>query len=135
MVHAVTTRGATGAVKPCYRCGKKGHASKDCRFKDVKCHKCGKIGHIAPACRSKGKVSKANQSDYPKVDPKKSNPKTQRVYLITGLDYWITGLDWTTGLTFDLQESFLSTVVLLYILYPLFNAINLWSKGVLMGLN
>ena len=58
-----------------------------------------------------------------------------RVYLITGLDYWITGLDWTTGLTFDLQESFLSTVVLLYILYPLFNAINLWSKGVLMGLN
>ena len=48
-----------------------GHASKDCRFKDVKCHKCGKIGHIAPACRSKGKVSNANQSDYPKVDPKK----------------------------------------------------------------
>ena len=37
---------------PCYRCGKQGHESKACRFKDTKCHKCGKVGHLAAVCRS-----------------------------------------------------------------------------------
>ena len=41
--------------QPCYRCGKPGHNSAECRFRQAKCHKCGKQGHIAPACRSKKK--------------------------------------------------------------------------------
>ena len=39
----------------CYRCGRTGHASADCKFKDAVCHACKKKGHIAPACRSKEK--------------------------------------------------------------------------------
>ncbi|KAL8562825.1 hypothetical protein ACOMHN_004517 [Nucella lapillus] len=37
----------------CEKCGRKGHASKDCRCtKDADCRKCGKIGHFAVICRT-----------------------------------------------------------------------------------
>ena len=37
----------------CGRCGRKGHASKDCRStKDATCHNCGKKGHFAVVCRT-----------------------------------------------------------------------------------
>ena len=37
----------------CGRCGRKCHASKDCRCtKDVDCHNCGKKGHFATVCRA-----------------------------------------------------------------------------------
>ena len=40
----------TSVQQPCYHCGKKGHNSSQCRFKDAAvCDACGKIGHIAPA--------------------------------------------------------------------------------------
>ena len=29
----------------CTRCGKPGHHSLKCRFKDANCHHCGKVGH------------------------------------------------------------------------------------------
>ena len=38
--------------KPCYRCGKSGHTSRECRYRDAECHKCRKKGHLAKVCRS-----------------------------------------------------------------------------------
>ena len=35
----------------CYRCGKPGHKSAQCRFKNTRCHNCGKEGHLARVCR------------------------------------------------------------------------------------
>ena len=35
----------------CYRCGKPGHKSAQCRFKTARCHNCGKEGHLARVCR------------------------------------------------------------------------------------
>ena len=37
----------------CRRCGKTGHSSDDCRFKNCECNTCGKRGHISKVCRSK----------------------------------------------------------------------------------
>ena len=39
----------------CYRCGNRGHQSRECRYRDTKCHKCQKVGHLAKVCRSKKK--------------------------------------------------------------------------------
>ena len=39
--------------KPCYRCGKTNHDSKDCRFAEAICNYCKKKGHIATVCRKK----------------------------------------------------------------------------------
>ena len=36
-----------------HRCGKVGHLSWQCSFKNAKCHNCGKVGHIKKACRNK----------------------------------------------------------------------------------
>ena len=46
--------------KPCYRCGRTNHDSKDCRFVDSTCHYCKKKGHIAPACSKKKGNSRKN---------------------------------------------------------------------------
>ena len=40
------------AKKPCYRCGKSGHAPEKCYHKEKVCNVCKKKGHIASACRS-----------------------------------------------------------------------------------
>ena len=39
--------------KPCYRCGKTNHDSKDCRFANATCNYCKKKGYIAVVCRKK----------------------------------------------------------------------------------
>ena len=41
------------AINACHRCGKVGHLSWQCSFKNAKCHNCGKVGHIKKACRNK----------------------------------------------------------------------------------
>ncbi|XP_018339036.1 PREDICTED: uncharacterized protein LOC108746634 [Trachymyrmex septentrionalis] len=40
-------------IVTCYCCGKKGHVSKDCRFKSYACNACGKKGHLEIVCKSK----------------------------------------------------------------------------------
>ena len=57
----------TQAKHPCTRCGKPGHTSQNCRFRDAECHACGKKGHIASACRSKSQarsLRKGTQSAF-----------------------------------------------------------------------
>ena len=56
-VHVMTKNKSSS----CYRCGKKGHTSDNCRFKDATCHSCGKAGHIAPVCRSKPTRTPSNK--------------------------------------------------------------------------
>lgn len=48
-VHKLTL---TSSTAPCYRCGRKGHAQQDCKFKTATCHHCGKTGHIRPVCHT-----------------------------------------------------------------------------------
>ena len=38
--------------KPCYRCGKIGHAQQNCGFWEATCHACGKKGHISRVCKT-----------------------------------------------------------------------------------
>ena len=49
-VLSVRAKSEKTAVKPCYRCGKEGHAPSKCRFREAVCHKCKKRGHIKAAC-------------------------------------------------------------------------------------
>ena len=55
-----SNRGHTTQRKACYRCGRRNHAAKDCRFADATCNYCHKKGHIAPACLKKKNASGKN---------------------------------------------------------------------------
>ena len=59
--------------RPCYRCGKTGHVSDHCRFREATCHSCGKIGHISPVCRSRRKERGAQPTRKEKEKPKETN--------------------------------------------------------------
>ena len=48
--------------KPCYRCGRAGHAPNACVFRQAKCFNCGKSGHVASVCRSKKKQTEGHSS-------------------------------------------------------------------------
>ena len=54
------TKPSASTTARCYRCGKNGHAMKDCRLSNAVCNFCGKKGHIEAACITKQKSSKVN---------------------------------------------------------------------------
>jgi hypothetical protein len=43
-------------VKQCFRCGKKGHTSTECKFDDVVCFNCNEEGHIGSQCKKPKKA-------------------------------------------------------------------------------
>ena len=43
---------------PCRHCGKSGHLSKECRYRECRCHTCGELGHISPVCKGNRKARK-----------------------------------------------------------------------------
>ena len=47
--------------KECYRCGRRNHSPRECRFRDAECHRCGKLGHISRMCRRKPGPSKSKE--------------------------------------------------------------------------
>ena len=55
MVAGLNQRKNNEQKRPCYHCGKKGHAPHNCKFKEAKCFSCGKMGHVSAACRGKSK--------------------------------------------------------------------------------
>ena len=51
---------STSERKPCYRCGRHGHSSAKCFYKNAKCHFCGEKGHLVQACRRKSRRTTTN---------------------------------------------------------------------------
>ena len=49
-------------TKPCYRCGRPGHQSAQCRFRNVTCYSCQKVGHLASVCKGRKPFRKAESS-------------------------------------------------------------------------
>ena len=54
------TKPSASTTARCYRCGKNGHAMKDCRLSNAVCNFCGKKGHIEAACITEQRSSKVN---------------------------------------------------------------------------
>ena len=52
-------------ARPCYRCGKDGHAPTVCRFKEVTCYNCGKLGHLMAVCRKEKKQPSGRKTKPP----------------------------------------------------------------------
>ena len=60
-------------LSPCttarwYRCGKNGHALKDCHLSHAVCNFCGKKGHNEAACITKQRSSKVNLITTPTIN-------------------------------------------------------------------
>ena len=51
------TKPSASTTARCYRCGKNGHAMKDCRLSNAVCNFCGKKGHIEASCITKQRSS------------------------------------------------------------------------------
>ena len=77
-VHSVSMQDSRLARSPCYRCGRTGHMSDKCRFKDATCHACGKLGHIAPVCKSKHKNARSLASQNQVTAPAGGSQRTRR---------------------------------------------------------
>ena len=55
-----STNPTVSTTARCYRCGKNGHAMKDCRLSNAVCNFCGKKGNFEAACITKQRASKVN---------------------------------------------------------------------------
>lgn len=53
----------------CYRCGKPGHRSASCRFKEATCHFCGKVGHLKSVCMARKKSETQRKKKEPQPCP------------------------------------------------------------------
>ena len=54
----------------CLSCGKTGHPSSQCKYRNYPCHSCGKVGHISEACKGKPqKVHQLEGSEPPQTSP------------------------------------------------------------------
>lgn len=94
----------------CYRCGKKGHISKDCRLKgSLRCYSCNRYGHKKDDCRFRNQKSTSVQSSSDSkqvklIDMKKANttylkqcyigPELARAYVDTGSQVNIIAADY-----------------------------------------
>ena len=66
--------------KPCDRCGRSKHTTRDCRFADATYRYCHKKGHIAPACRKKKEAG--NTKHIASGDYQDSNPEDFKLHAV-----------------------------------------------------
>ena len=73
-------RRAKSDTVSCYRCGKKSHEAKNCRFRNEICFCCGRRGHIASVCRSskQHEPEESTEDSKPKVQPSRGQRQQQR---------------------------------------------------------
>ena len=60
----------------CYRCGRKNHEPKNCRFQNENCYRCGKRGHISSVCRASGRD--LEETTETTSQPQRSRERQQR---------------------------------------------------------